>query len=149
MSQPPKIQPELRARLGRVCARQRELDALRERVEFWRAEAERCTAGYGPGAPGGGGAADRRAELVARIVDAQREIEARLSEIAESERETLALIGRLKDERLRALLLLRYVDCLSWAEIGDRMHYCREYIQRLHRQALEELALSCSIDPVV
>lgn len=135
----PMVQPELRAKLNRARNAQRELDALRERVEYWRAEAERCTASYGPDTPGGG-ASDRRAELVARIVDAQREIDARIGEIAAAEREALALIERLDDERARTLLLLRYVDNLTWRQVAERMHYCREHVEKMHRQALESLA---------
>lgn len=136
----PTIQPELREKLNRARNAQREMDALRERVEFWRAEAQRCTASYGLGAPGGGGAADRRAELVARIVDAQRELEARIGEIAAAEREAMELIDRLDDERMRTLLTLRYVDNLTWRQIADRMHYNLTHVQRLHLRALEALA---------
>ena len=86
---------------------------------------------------------------MARIVDAQREIEARIGEIAQAEREAMELIYRLEDERMRAILLYRYVDKLSWPEIADRMHYCREYIVRLHRQALNQLVIECHYRPVV
>lgn len=140
VSREPTIQPELREKLSRARNAQREMDALRERDGFWRAEAERCTASYGPGAPGGGNVVDRRAELVARIVDAQREIETRIEEIAAAEREAMELINLLDDERARTLLTLYYVDGLKWREVAERMHYHPTYVERMHRRALEALA---------
>lgn len=45
-------------------------------------------------------------------------------------------IGKLTDPAERSVLILRYIELLSWDEIGERMNYARRTAQRIHGRAL-------------
>lgn len=89
--------------------------------------------------PGHGGAPDRRAELVAKIIDARREYEAEIESKLDEEKDALALIHMLPEGRHRTALELYYVDCLRWEDVAEQMHYAPTYMRRLHMAALDML----------
>lgn len=46
------------------------------------------------------------------------------------------MIDQVKDDRLREVLLLRYVSIMSWEEIAVSMSYSYMHVCRLHGDAL-------------
>ena len=48
-------------------------------------------------------------------------------------------IGNLSSEELRAVLRNRYLLCLSYKEIAEKMHYSERHIRRFHSKALKIL----------
>lgn len=56
------------------------------------------------------------------------------------EETALALATRIcqevEDETAQTLLLLRYVECLSWTQVAERMNYDRRYVFKLHKKTL-------------
>ena len=73
-------------------------------------------------------AEDRRKVLVEMIAEYQIDKEARE-----------AVIGRLADDRLAALLTMRYVAGRYWWEISDELGVSMRTAFRLHAEALEEM----------
>lgn len=52
------------------------------------------------------------------------------------QQETLEKIRQLHDEREKDMLELRYVDCLDWYSVMDRMHISSTQSFRIHESAL-------------
>lgn len=79
---------------------------------------------------------DRIGEITARIVDLEREINEDIDRSIDLQREIRAAIATVPEVRLRALLELKYINCLTLEEIAMRMGYCYMQICRLHGKAL-------------
>lgn len=82
---------------------------------------------------------DRIGEITARIVDLEREINEDIDRSIDLQREIRAAIATVPDERLRHLLELRYINCLTLEEIARRMDYSYKQICRLHGKALLQI----------
>ena len=82
---------------------------------------------------------DRIGEITARIVDLEREINEDIDRSIDVQREIRAAIATVPDERLRHLLELRYINCLTLEEIARRMDYSYKQICRLHGKALLQI----------
>ena len=116
------------------------IDAGFERIQQLRALAERRTAAYGRERVIGSAAADARMDVVARIVDAERELDAKIDRLIEMKREIAAVIARVPDERMRALLELRYLNDRTWEEVAEAMNYTPRNVYNLHSAALKMAA---------
>jgi transposase len=115
---------------------------LERRLAQLRSEAERITASYGKGAPGGGGDPHKDG-LLAELADRS----AALDEAVRAcwRREDLAdeFIHLLPDYRQRAVLRLRYIECLRWPKLTEALtqvglYYEDRQVFRLHGAALQE-----------
>ncbi len=115
------------------------IDAGFERIQQLRALSERRTAVYGRERVRASGAADGRMDVVARIVDAERELDAQIDQMIELKEEIAAVIERVPDERMRALLEFRYLNCCTWDEVAERMNYTTRSIYNLHTAALQAI----------
>lgn len=87
--------------------------------------------------PGGGPRQDM-ADMVAAMVDMDRETAERVAAYSRLERDILARICQIEDGRYRRLLVLRYMEGLSWEDVAEAMSYSRVQTFRLHGQALVE-----------
>ena len=67
------------------------------------------------------------------LVDA---INSRIDELYDIKKEVAAVIDQVKDDRLREILLLRYISIMSWEEIAVSMSYSYMHVCRLHGDAL-------------
>lgn len=122
--------------LGQAQKLMRQAEAKTEQLIRLRALAERTTAAYGMDAGGGSGTADRRAEIVARIVDMEKDLTAQNAELLRAWNEIAGRIGQMPEETHRTLLQLRYLCGESFVRIGEKMGYCERQVRRLHGQAL-------------
>lgn len=71
----------------------------------------------------------------------------RLNKIAEEERELEVLydsmeklshiIDEVEDVMERALLRYRYITCLTWEQIAEKMGFCLAQVHRIHSRALK------------
>ena len=82
---------------------------------------------------------DRIGEITARIVDLEREINEDIDRSIDVQRGILSAISTVPDERLRHLLELRYINCLTLEETARRMDYSYKQICRLHGKALLQI----------
>ena len=126
--------------LRRAVALDVEIDAGFERIQQLRALAERRTTVYGREKVNGGGAADHRMDVVARIVDAERALDAQIDRMIALREEIQATIARVPDERMRVLLELRYLNGRTWEDVADQMNYTTRNIYNLHSAALKAVA---------
>lgn len=64
-------------------------------------------------------------------------INKRIDELYKIKTEIMRAINRVKDGRLRQLLILRYIKFEKWEQIADNLNYSREWITKaLHPRAL-------------
>lgn len=84
----------------------------------------------------GSGAADRMADTVARIVDAEEALAPALTEINAHIREIMAAIDSVPDEMGKTVLTLRYIEGLDWIAISERIGYEISNTYIIHGRAL-------------
>lgn len=87
--------------------------------------------------PGGGPRQDM-GDIVAAMADMERELKDRLTELARLQMDIMARICSIEDGRYRRLLVLRYVEGLSWEDVAERMSYSIQRVYQIHGQALME-----------
>lgn len=88
---------------------------------------------------GGGGAYDRMAEDVCRIVDTKDRLERWAYRLDCQAREIEDVIEQLSDERCRTVLVYRYLNGYTWDKIAERMSYDRSQVIVWHGRALAEV----------
>lgn len=111
------------------------IDTRFERLLRLRALAERCTTTYGHRV-GSGAAVDKRAELVAKIVDAESALNAQIDYLLTLKDEIESAIASVPDNRYRALLEMRYLAGKRWEDIAAAMHYDERWVRKMHGWAL-------------
>lgn len=111
------------------------INAKLEQVGKLRRKAQTVSSGSSDGAHSST-PRDRIGEITARIVDLEREINEDIDRSIDLQREIRAAIATVPEVRLRALLELKYINCLTLEEIAVRMGYCYMQICRLHGKAL-------------
>lgn len=77
-------------------------------------------------------------DLWVRLVDTKNEYEEKLRVVLHQQEEIEDFVSRIPNDMSRLLLQLRYIDCLSWSEIADLVHYEKRHVLRLHGTALNE-----------
>ncbi len=83
---------------------------------------------------------DRRQQALHRLSDM---LDERIALLWEEQAQTLSVIGRVEDTRLRELLTQRYINGLTWEKVAIEMHYSYKHVtHELHPKALREAALA-------
>lgn len=82
---------------------------------------------------------DPIAESAAAIADMERMQSGYFQEAKVVLEEIMRTIKRVQDERLQNLLILRYVDGLTWEAVAMQMNYEVRQVHRLHGDALEQV----------
>lgn len=82
---------------------------------------------------------DPIAEAVASMADTEKMLETTRAEAAKSMTEITKAIMSVKNDRLQLVLLLHYVNGLTWEQIAEVMSYDVRHIYRLHGIALQEV----------
>ena len=115
------------------------IDAKLMQVAELRRKAQTVSCGNGTGAHSSQ-PYDRIGEITARIVDLEREINEDIDRSIDLQREIRAVIAAVPEQRLRTLLELRYINCMTFERIACEMNYSYMQICRLHGKALAEFA---------
>ncbi len=71
-----------------------------------------------------------------RLVEYEQEIDAWIDELLKTKAEIVREVRRLKDGRYQEILLLRYIEGLTFEEISVRIKYSYVQTCRLHGRAL-------------
>lgn len=91
------------------------------------------------GMPHGGGESDKLTDGVGKLVELDKEIDARVDGLVELRREIEGKISALDSDMQRRLLKLRYIDGMTWERVAVEMGYERRQICRIHGYALMSL----------
>ena len=86
--------------------------------------------------PGGGGNTDKIGGIVANIVDLQSELAVQAKTMKAEQEIVQAVIDAVDEPDLRQLLILRYINGLTWEKIAVDMNYSWRHTLRLHGAAL-------------
>lgn len=123
------------------CSLAREVDHMREHLDYLRAVAEKCTAAPPQHAPssGKGVASDRVGQAVVALVDYQRQVEPSMAAYLDHVRAVEAWIAALEDPLTRTIMRLRYIEGCLWNVIADEVHLSRGRCLARHERALRIL----------
>ena len=79
-------------------------------------------------------------KMLAEYADTVRMINVQIAEREIARKEILKAVATIEDERVRILLILRYLKNKTWGEIAEELHYSQQHvIANLHRKALREI----------
>lgn len=81
---------------------------------------------------------NRTEEQYIKYLEYDEKLNKRIDELYDIKQEILTVIDNVEDNRLRELLIARYVNFQKWEEIADSFGYDVRHIFRLHRRALAE-----------
>lgn len=127
-------------------------DALCCRAERYRELATRATGCMDALRLGGTPMRSKVETYVLELMTAHQELKEQIHELLAITREAEKVIARLKDERYRSVLQLRYLCGYDWQDIADRLHFSLRWVHKLHGEALKELAEmypnGCPVTPV-
>lgn len=115
----------------------REIERIEDELATWQARAEKCTTSFSA-VPGGGGDGDKIQVAVEQMDAIREKLNARLVKLTDARDNAERIIKSVSDLRLRLILEYRYIDGLTYDEIGLRMNYSFRQIFRLHKWALSE-----------
>lgn len=87
----------------------------------------------------GGGAYDRMAEDVARIADETDLLEEERKRVVAALVDVLRAINSVRDEMLKTVLTLRYIEGMDWLAIAEKIGYEATQTYVLHGRALYEV----------
>ena len=81
--------------------------------------------------------AHSREEIIAKVIDMEREIDREIDRLVDLKQEIRQVIGAVEDPILQTLLELRYLSFRTWTEIMQTMGYSKTSIWRFRKAALE------------
>ena len=128
--------------LGRGYKIHVRIAAKKERMEFWRQQAESATAALRLGGElsAGGYKQSLIENAVVGMISMEEEIAAEIEDLMQTERDIRQAINELvTDTRHKTLLEMRYLDQIRMEEIATQMRYSFRWVQRLHKKTLKEL----------
>ena len=78
---------------------------------------------------------------VCQIVDLEQDINREIDAQIDLRRRIEAAVKQMDDEKLRDVMMYRYIDGLKLEEIAIEMSYSYMQIYRLHKKAISEIML--------
>lgn len=125
--------------LNRLIVLDNEITHKQQRLETLRDVAINTSPEYG------GDAVQRTREknplenIMAKIIDLDREIDADIDALVDLKAEVWEKLDKLKDEIQKRILWLHYSERLSWTKVAAEMNFTTRYVYIIHRAALDEL----------
>lgn len=133
-------QMETSAWLNRAFYKDKKVWALRSLLERDRARAQGLAVNYEGIDKGRSDSRENSVEAAMQIcAQTEKEHDTALCEYEAIRREVKAVINRLHDDVLEALLTYRYLEGLPMEEIAERMHYSVRAVKYKHKQALDKV----------
>lgn len=77
--------------------------------------------------------------IVAKIVDLDREINADIDALVDMKVEAWEIIDKLVDERLKTIIWKHYAQNMSWTQIAASEKITRRHVIRLYGVAMDEI----------
>lgn len=88
---------------------------------------------------------NRDEDSIAIIYDLEEEISKEISKMKAAERELRRLFDLLDVELYKNILIARHIDCMTWAEVADIVHYSTQHTRkRLYKKAFDALYKRCT-----
>jgi len=76
-----------------------------------------------------------------RVEEMEEKIKREIDMLADLKEEIMGMIGQVDSEELQMVLIYRYLEGMTWEEIGDLIYADRSTVKRWHRKAIEQIIL--------
>ena len=110
------------------------IKSARSRIEFLRAEAASIKPPPIDGLPRAKSSTSRAEKFAVLIADEERRLAELCNEFDDKQNQLMTDIYRRVEGKAGEVLILRYVQCLSFRGIAARLAYSEPYIYLLHRR---------------
>ena len=117
---------------------QKKADFLNEKIMVLRAKATKITTSY-QDAPSFGGFEDHRQQVIAEMVDTEREYRKMTQQCRNKLQEIAFFINQLESFQERIVLQMRYLYFENWQDIAIALNYHERAIFKVHGRALLHL----------
>lgn len=129
--------------LKRFSLLDKEIDRKLEEINYWRGRLEQITStATATASPKGGGSIYKSGDIVAKVIDLEREINTDIDRLIKVKKDIANIINQVEDNQLRLLLNYRYIDGKVWEQIALDMGYGWRHIHKLHSKALDEIKMA-------
>lgn len=81
---------------------------------------------------------NRNEDIVIRVIELKKDISEQMKAYVKLQTKISKEIDEIENVRYRSLLIMRYVNCLKFEEISEKMHYGMRWVLTLHKEALKE-----------
>ena len=79
-------------------------------------------------------------------IDNEFELNQMLKNLPIVKAEILSTIMQLEDSNLKRVLIYRYIDCLTWPDIMEKMYMSKATVLRWHKQAIAQIKIMIPCD---
>lgn len=117
---------------------QKKADFLNEKIMVLRAKATKITTSY-QDVPTFGGFEDHKQQVIADMVDLEREYKKTHQQCRNKVQEISFFINQLESFQERIVLQMRYLYFENWQDIALRLNYEERQIYRIHGRGLVHL----------
>ena len=130
---------EKKAILKQYIGFEKRIARLLDEKKKWKEKAEAISPVYSDMPKAGG--CDKIQNAVCQIVDLEQDINREIDAQIDLRRRIKAAVKQMDDEKLRDVMMYRYIDGLKLEEIAIEMSYSYMQIYRLHKKAISEIML--------
>lgn len=130
---------EKKAILKQYIGLEKRIARLLDEKKKWKEKAEAISPVYSDMPKAGG--CDKIQNAVCQIVDLEQDINREIDAQIDLLRRIEAAVKQMDDEKLRDVMMYRYIDGLKLEEIAIEMSYSYMQIYRLHKKAISEIML--------
>lgn len=117
-----------------------QIDCMLSNVDGLRESLLRITPTLKQDVVTGGSSHDRMSTTIAKIVDLEKEINAKVDTYIDKKAQIIRLLDKVHNPDYLKVLQLRYIEYETFEEIASDMHYSHCWICRLHGRALQTFA---------
>ena len=117
---------------------QKKADFLNEKIMVLRSKATKMTTSF-QDVPTFGGFADHRQQVIAEMVDLEREYGKSMMMCRNKAKEIEFVIGLLENHQEKLVLEMRYLHYDNWLDIAINLNYSVQMIYKIHGRALINL----------
>lgn len=113
--------------------------AWKDKYQRDKALAQRISGGLASfGARSGNNATE---DALIRLAETERKTKSKINELIQIQEEITDKIMLVDDAELQAVLVYRYLNCMTFEQIAEEMHYSLISIRRKHKSALDKIEL--------
>ena len=117
---------------------QKKADFLNEKILVLRSKAQKITTSF-QDVPTFGGFEDHRQQVIAEMVDLEREYGKSMMMCRNKAKEIEFVIGLLENHQEKIVLEMRYLHYDNWLDIAMNLNYSVQMIYKIHGRALINL----------
>ena len=117
---------------------QKKADFLNEKILVLRSKAQKITTSF-QDVPTFGGFEDHRQQVIAEMVDLDREYGKSMMMCRNKSKEIEFVIGLLENHQEKLVLEMRYLHYDNWLDIAINLNYSVQMIYKIHGRALINL----------